>query len=80
MQKKKENFFLHNQKKNQSIETDPQMVKLADKESKTAIINILHFSARQRKNTNMIRRKIEDRKKKQMEILEIKKRSILNEK
>lgn len=46
MQKKKENFFLHNQKKNQSIETDPQMVKLADKESKTAIINILHFSAR----------------------------------
>lgn len=43
--KKKRKFFLHNQKKNQSIETDPQMVKLVDKESKTAITNI-HFSVR----------------------------------
>ena len=46
---KKLDSLTHNKKKNQSVETDPQMVEQAEKDSKTTIINTLHFSRRQRK-------------------------------
>ena len=47
--KGKEKNFLHNKKKNQSVEIDPQMVEQAKKDSETTIMNTLHFSGRQRK-------------------------------
>lgn len=59
----KQEYMTHNQKKNQAIETDPEiveMMKLADKDLTTAIINIVHIFREAEKHTNRMKRKMED--------------------
>lgn len=74
MQKNRKQNFLH-KKKNQPVETDPQLVEQADKDSKIAIVNILHFSEGRKKHDHN-KKNIEEIKEKQMQILEIKKYNI----
>ena len=58
--KKQENIG-HNQRKNHSIGTEPEMtkiVKLLYKNIKIAIINVLHMFKKVEKNMSIIRRKL----------------------
>lgn len=68
---KKQKNRNHDQKKNQSIEADPQMtqmVQLVNKNIKPTIINILHIWKKVEKSMSMLRRDKEDRTKIQIEL------------
>lgn len=55
----------HNQKKDQATETDPEkteMMKLADKDLTTTIINMLHIFREAEKRINRMREKWKSRK------------------
>ena len=53
-----------------------KMMETADKDIKTAVINMLHMFKKVEKNTSTMRRGIEDIKKTQKEFLEVKNNSI----
>lgn len=57
--------IIHNWKKSQLVETDPERTEkmdLADKSINTAVMNMLHMLRKTEGNTNTMKRKMEDPK------------------